>query len=178
MSHAALVSEVLFWFVAVLALLVIFIGAVAWTAAAQPTGAGYRPANTDALELGLAVVARPKVSGAPPWGPAPRPPVLGDQHVPARRAMSGQVPGNAGAHQALWQRLVSLPDAERTLYPADTTGRHRDRLRSAQAARGRPALGGRPVHRQAGRHGTHRAGSSGRARKSSAHAGEHRARIR
>jgi hypothetical protein len=217
MSHAALVSEVLPWFMVVLALLVTSIAAVAWTfakaarspqppvpslpvpslpvplqgapppvgrrppaavpatAAAQFTGAGYRPASTDAFELGLAVVVRPKVSGAPPWGPAPRPKGLGDQQAPPRPATSGQRPGKADAYQALWRRPVPAPDAGRTPYPAHMTGRPLDRLRSAQTAQGRPTPSGRPAHRRTGRHGAHRAGSSGRARGPGGHAGRHRA---
>jgi len=65
------------------------------SAATPSSGAGYRPAHTDALELRLAVVARPKVSGAPPWGPAPRPPGLVDQRAPAQLATSDVVPPGA-----------------------------------------------------------------------------------
>jgi hypothetical protein len=100
----ALAHEALFWFPAILALLlVIFVAAIArspaWTPGASQDGAdqgvpqeyaddaatgplprrvvgqsGRIARGPGELTLSPDVVRAPRVSGGPPWGPAPRPP--------------------------------------------------------------------------------------------------------
>jgi hypothetical protein len=106
MTHAAVVSAGLSWFLVFLALLLVMFvytvirippqatGAHAHTACAtgaprpratalragtagQPGDAGYPARRAADPAPGQAVIHWPKVSGEPPWGPAPQPPGLG-----------------------------------------------------------------------------------------------------
>ena len=187
MSHAAVDSEVLLWFMAALTvLLVTFIGVVIKTpprtadspqppelssavpprpglagrpqatglagAAVRSGRAGYRPRHAEGIRPELMVTGRRQMSGRPPWGPAPRPPGLADRDTVPWRAVPGPVPRYASAY--------------RTLPPG--TGL------SPRACSPAGARGG--AHRQAPRHGAHRAGiGAGQVRGSAGRTGRHRA---
>jgi hypothetical protein len=213
-SHAAVYSEVLPWFVVVLTLLlVMFIGVVVRTptgtvgspqppelsppapppppfvrrpqaagladAEAPSARAGYRPRHAGALKPELMAAGRRQVSGGPPWEPAPKPPGLSDRGFVPWLAVTGQVPGKASARRQLPTGPGPSPHAGSTSCAADMTGPDPGRLRSAQiAAAGTPSGGRAGAHRQAHRHGAHRAGiSTARERRSAGRTGRHRAGV-
>jgi hypothetical protein len=196
-SHAAVYSEVLFWFVVVLTLLlVMFIGVVVrtppgtadspqppelsapvppppprapfvrWPEAAVSAGAGgrsaragYRPRHAGAVKPELMVAGRLQVPGGPPWEPAPKPPGLAARSTAPWLAAPGQVPRKAGACRELPPGPGPAPHARSMFWAADMTGRA-------------------GAHRQAHRHGAHRAGiSTGRERRSAGRTGRHRAGV-
>jgi hypothetical protein len=196
-SHAAVYSEVLFWFVVVLTLLlVMFIGVVVrtpsgaagspqppefsapaprppprplfvrWPEAAVPAGAGgrsaragYRPRHAGALKPELMVAGGLQVPGGPPWDRAPKPPGLAARSTVPWLAVPGQVPWKAGACREVPPGPGPAPHAGSMSCAADMTGRA-------------------GAHRQARRHGAHRAGiSTGRERRSAGRAGRHRAGV-
>jgi hypothetical protein len=142
-SHAAMYSEALFWFSAVLTLLLVtFIGVMVRTppgtvgslrlpefdppapppamlanAAGPSARTGYQPRHALAPKPERTLAGRPPVSAGPPWGPAPKPPDLGP--LPhAVRAQAGRQAHRHGAHRA----RVSAGRAHRS---ASQTGRHR-----------------------------------------------------
>ena len=197
MSHAAVYSEVLFWFVVVLTLLlVVFIGVVVrtpsgaadstqppessapappprprplfvrWPGAVVSAGAGgrsahagYRPRHAGALKPELMVAGRLQVPGGPPWEPAPKPPGLAARTSVPWLAVPGQVPRKAGACRELPPDPGPAPHAGSASWAADMTGRA-------------------GAHRQARRHGAHRAGiSTGRERRFAGRTGRHRAGV-
>ena len=159
MSYAAVDSEVLFWFVVALTvLLVVLIGVVITTprgtaGAPQPpelsSPVGYRPRHAEGVRPELMTAERGHVPGRPPWGPAPRP------------------PGLAARDSAPWSASC----------PGDMTGLAPGRPRSAQMAAACHQSGGRGgAHRQAPRHGTHRVRmSTGQVRGPAGRTGRHRA---
>jgi hypothetical protein len=196
-SHPAVYSEVLFWFVVVLTLLlVMFIGVVVrthpgtadspqppelsapvpppppralfvrWPEAAVSAGAGgrsaragYRPRHAGAVKPELMVAGRLQVPGGPPWEPAPKPPGLAARSTAPWLAAPGQVPRKAGACRELPPGPGPAPHAGSMFWAADMTGRA-------------------GAHRQAHRHGAHRAGiSTGRERRSAGRTGRHRAGV-
>jgi hypothetical protein len=213
-SHAAVYSEVLFWFVVVLTLLlVMFIGVVVRTppgtadspqppefsapappapplvwrpqaaafagAGGRSARAGYRPRHAGALKPELMVAGRLQVPGGPPWEPAPKPPGLAARGTVPWLAVPGQVPWKASACRELPPGPGPAPHAGSMSCAADMTGLGPDRLRSAQIAAASTPSGGRAgAHRQARRHGAHRAGiSTGRERRSAGRTGRHRAGV-
>jgi hypothetical protein len=195
-SHAAVYSEVWFSFVVVLTLLlVIFIGVVVrtpsgtagspqppefsapappppprplsvrWPEAVVSAGAGgdprvgYRPRHAVALKPELMVAGRLRVPGGPPWDPAPKPPGLAARSTVPWLAVPGQVPRKAGACRGLPPGPGPAPHSGSMSWAADMTDRA-------------------GAHRQARRHGAHRAGiSTGREHRSAGRAGRHRAGV-
>ena len=167
MSHAAVDSEVLFWFVvaltALLGMLISVVvrtppgtvgspqppgpspaappspGPVRWPQAAGPARAGYRPRHAGGMRPELMVTGRRQVSAGPPWSPAPRPPGLAGRDTVPWLEVPGLVPGKASAYR-------EIPP--------------------------------RPAHRRAPRHGAHRVGpSAGQGRSSVGGTGRHRAGV-
>jgi hypothetical protein len=157
-SHTAVDSEVLFWFViALTALLGMLISVVVRTphgtvgspqppgpsppvdSAVRPARAGYRPRHAGGMRPELMVAGRRQVSAGPPWGPAPWPPDLADRDTVPWFEVPGLVPGTASAYREISPR---------------------------------------PAHRRAPRHGAHRVSTStGQERTSVGGTGRHRAGV-
>jgi len=150
-SHAAMDSEVLFWFVLALTVLLgTLISAVVRTppetvSSPQPPGpspparAEYRPRHAGGMRPDLVVAGRLQVPGGPPWGPAPWPPGPAGRDTVPWLGVPGPVPVKASAYR-------ELPP--------------------------------RPAHRRAPRHGAHRAAlSTGQGRSSVGGTGRHRAGV-
>ena len=197
MSHAAMYSEVLFWFVVVLTLLlVMFIGAVVRT----PPGAADSP--------------QPPEFNAPAPRPPPRPlfvmwpEAAVSADAGGRSARAGYRPRHAGALKPElmvasglqvpggppWEPAPKPPGlaahstvprlavpgqvpwkagACRELPPGPGLAPHAGRMSCAADKTGRAG-----AHRQARHHGAHRAGmSTGRERRSAGRAGRHRAGV-
>ena len=148
MSHTAVDSEVLFWFVVALTVLLgMLISVVVRTPSGtvgspQPPGpspparAGYRPRHAGGMRPDLMVAGRRQVPAGPPWGPAPWLPGLADQDTEPWLEMPGLMPGKAGAYRELPPRPAHrraprhgahrvAPSTGQGHSPVGGTGRHR-----------------------------------------------------
>ena len=148
MSYTAVDSEVLFWFVVALTVLLgMFISVVVRTphgtvGSPQPPGpspparAGYQPRHAGGMRPDLMMAGRRQVPAGPPWGPAPWLPGLADQDTEPWLEIPGLVPGKAGAYR----ELPPHPAHRR----APRHGAHRLGL---STARGHSPVGGTGRHR-------------------------------
>jgi hypothetical protein len=185
-SHAAVYSEVLFWFVVVLTLLLLMmlIGVVV----RPPPGTVGRG---QPLELNPRPPPQPRLVG---W-----PQAAGPADAAMRSARAGYRPSHAGALKPElvaagrlqlssgppWGPAPKPPEPRPSLYAksascvAGMTGPDRDRLRPAQITAASTVSGVRAgAHRRVRRQGAHRAGiSTGHARGSAGRAGRHRAGV-
>jgi hypothetical protein len=147
-SYTAVDSEVLFWFVVALTVLLgMFISVVVRTphgtvGSPQPPGpspparAGYQPRHAGGMRPDLMMAGRRQVPAGPPWGPAPWLPGLADQDTEPWLEIPGLVPGKAGAYR----ELPPHPAHRR----APRHGAHRLGL---STARGHSPVGGTGRHR-------------------------------
>ena len=189
MSHAAADSEVLFWFLAALTLLLLltFVAAVIRARPEVPRSA--RPPEP------RIPAPRPPLSSPVPWPPAtvltgtaPRPACAGymPRHAVALETELMMAARPRGYGGPPWEpapkppELGLLPRAGDMFGPAGASGPDQVRLRAVRTDRIPARSGGRAgAHRQAGRHAAHRAGSgTGRVPGSAGRAGRHRAGVR
>jgi hypothetical protein len=153
-SHTAMDSEVLFWFVVALTVLLgMLIGVVFMTppetlgspqpqaaglagAPARSAHSGYRPRHAGGMRPDLMAAGRRQVSAGPPWEPAPWPSGLADRDTVPWPLVPGLIPGKASAHWELppgpAHRHAPRHSAHRVAQsigqgrsPVGVTGRHR-----------------------------------------------------